>query len=111
MKCLERILIVGGIIFLIICCFLQPNNIKQSNFVQQLIDLEIVVSKQTDTIKLQAAELEESEIKYKEIYKTALEVAGENYALHKVIDDMTISLKQMFEYIQRLEEELKDRDA
>ena len=75
--------------------------------VQQLIDLEIVISKQSETIESQAIAITKLEAEREEIFKTALEVAGENYALHKVIDDMTVSMRQMLEYIKTLE----DRDA
>jgi len=103
MKYFEHILIIGCIVCLIVCCFLIPNDSKQESVTQQLI----VISEQATTIKIQAEKLEILEAEYKNILKTAVD---ENYSLHKVIEDMTVSMKQMFEYIQRLEE-LRDRDA
>ena len=118
MKYLEHILIIGCIIALAICCFSIPNDSKQNDnavLVQQLIDdkiaLKITISGQSKVIKSQATELENLIAEREEIFKTTLEIASENYALNKVLEDMIVSMKQMIEYIQKLENQSRDRDA
>ena len=88
---------------------------NETTVVQQLIEnkiaLKITISEQSKTIESQATELEDLEAEHEETFKIALEIAGENYALNKALEDMIVSMKQMFEYIQQLEERLKERDA
>ncbi|KKL57083.1 hypothetical protein LCGC14_2238990 [marine sediment metagenome] len=88
---------------------------KETDIVEQLIEdkiaLKITISEQSKIIKSQATELENLIAEHEEIFKAALEVVSENYALNKVLEDMIISMKQMFEYIQKLENQSRDRDA
>ena len=85
--------------------------IKEKSTSQQLIDGKIesiiLINKQVETIESQMEEIEELATKNEVLSKTALEVADENYALHQIIEDMVVSMKQMLEYIESLE----DRDA
>ena len=117
MKCIGLIIFFLSVLTLfvgsyyIMCKTLIEKHSGETSIIQQLIELEIVVSEQSKTIESQAEELEDLKTGRANIVKTALEVAGENYVLHKAIDDMTVSMKQMFEYIQKLEKELRDRDA
>ncbi len=84
---------------------------KERSTVQQLIGGKITISEQSKVIKSQAEEIKSLEAKREEIFKTALEVAAENYALNKVLEDTIVSMKQMIEYIQKLENQSRDRDA
>lgn len=100
-----------------ISCYLVWSSVTLLNTLsdsQQLIDdkveLVFTVAEQNAVIESQAKKLEELTIKHEEFFKTALEVADENYALNKTLEDMVVSMKQMFEYIKKLEERLKERD-
>ncbi|MEE9548737.1 MAG: hypothetical protein V3V68_05215 [Nitrosomonadaceae bacterium] len=108
------------VIILIVIDYNIYNSVKSEqsdnvSIIQQLIDdkieLEIVISEQDDIIHTRIGEVVKLEKAYAEITKAALEVAGENYALHQVLEETVVSMKQMFEYIKQLEEELRDRDA
>ena len=80
---------------------------SKASISQQLIDdrikLEIIVSEQKNTIDSLDKELATIRAERDEVFKAALEIAGENFVLNKVIDGYDISMKQMLEYIQKLE--------
>ncbi len=88
---------------------------NETTIIQQLtedkIALRITISEQSKVIKSQATELKDLIAEHEEIFKAALEVVSENYALNKVLEDMVVSMKQMLEYIQKLENQPRDRDA
>ncbi|KKK58226.1 hypothetical protein LCGC14_3046580 [marine sediment metagenome] len=103
------------LVLLVICSIIyvatQLVESKGVTITQQLIEdkieLEIINLRQANTIESQAEEIKGMIAEREEIFKAALEVADENYALHQIIEDMVVSMKQMLEYIESLE----DRDA
>ncbi len=109
------LLVFGSILFVAFYPLPKKQSDKEQLIVQELIvgkiKLEIVISEQKDTIALLNIELATIRAEREEIFKASLEVASENYALNKVLEDMVVSMKQMFEYIKQLENQSRDRDA
>ncbi len=109
------LLVFGSMLFVAFYPLPKKQSDKEQLIVQELIDgkikLEIVISEQKDTIALLNIELATIRAKREEIFKAALEVVSENYALNKTLEDIIISMEQMIEYIKQLEEELKERNA
>jgi hypothetical protein len=105
MRKFVKIICIPLALALVICfSLLFAHKLDKAPIIQQLVDrqieLEVIVAKNADTIKIQETLLLKADEAYNELVQVSIALKGENYVMVK-------AMKEMLEYIGKLESVLR----